>query len=169
MYSFSEESSSLSISLKEIYSATNNLSASNFIGQGIAGENKPHLIANTGRLIVQPFLFSGLSFCFVDCGMLLFSGKVYKGVLSDGQHVAIKHIIKDGQMETFVREVTSLSHIRHPNLVTLLAHYDGQNECFLVYELCHNGNLSEWLFGKLFINTILHIKTESLLFHHISS
>lgn len=61
--------------------------------------------------------------------------------------MAIKHIIKDEQMETFVREVTSLSHIKHPNLVSLLGHYDGPNECFLVYELCHNGNLSEWLFG----------------------
>lgn len=53
-------------------------------------------------------------------------------------------------METFVREVTSLSHIKHPNLVSLLGHYDGPNECFLVYELCHNGNLSEWLFGIFF-------------------
>ncbi|XP_009781336.2 probable serine/threonine-protein kinase At1g01540 [Nicotiana sylvestris] len=109
--SYSEESSYRKLSLKEIYSATDNLSMSNFIGQGIAG-------------------------------------KVYKGILADGQYVAIKHIIKDEQMETFVREVTSLSHIRHPNLVSLLGHNDGPNECFLVYELCHNGNLSEWLFGK---------------------
>ncbi|XP_019257671.1 PREDICTED: probable receptor-like protein kinase At5g59700 [Nicotiana attenuata] len=109
--SYSEESSYRKLSLKEIYSATDNLSMSNFIGQGIAG-------------------------------------KVYKSILADGQYVAIKHIIKDEQMDTFVREVTSLSHIRHPNLVSLLGHYDGPNECFLVYELCHNGNLSEWLFGK---------------------
>ncbi|XP_060212143.1 probable LRR receptor-like serine/threonine-protein kinase At1g07550 [Lycium barbarum] len=107
----SGESSYRGLSLKEIYSATDNLNMSNFIGQGIAG-------------------------------------KVYKGILADRQHVAIKHIIKDEQMETFVREVTSLSHIKHPNLVSLLGHYDGPNECFLVYELCHNGNLSEWLFGK---------------------
>lgn len=109
--SYSEESSYRRLSLKEIYSATDSLSMSNFIGQGIAG-------------------------------------KVYKGILADRQHVAIKHIIKDEQMETFVREVTSLSHIKHPNLVSLLGHYDAPNECFLVYELCHNGNLSEWLFGK---------------------
>ncbi|MCD9644292.1 hypothetical protein HAX54_032474 [Datura stramonium] len=109
--SYTNESSYRRLSLKEIYSATDNLSMSNFIGQGIAG-------------------------------------KVYKGILADRQHVAIKHIIKDEQMETFVREVTSLSHIKHPNLVSLLGHYDGPNECFLVYELCHNGNLSEWLFGK---------------------
>ncbi|CAK9182476.1 unnamed protein product [Ilex paraguariensis] len=107
----SEDSSCHSMSIKEVYSATNNLSALNFIGQGIAG-------------------------------------KVYKGILSNGQHVAVKQIINDGQMETFVREVRSLAHVRHPNLVVLLGYYEGKEECFLVYELCENGNLSEWLFGK---------------------
>ncbi|KAL0336162.1 UNVERIFIED_CONTAM: putative receptor-like protein kinase [Sesamum radiatum] len=109
--SFSEEPSSVEISLREVLLATNNLSASNFIGQGVAG-------------------------------------KVYKGVLSNGQRIAVKHITNDGHMETFVREVTSLSHIKHPNLVELLGHCDGNDESFLVYELCDNGNLSEWLFGK---------------------
>ncbi|KAM3706423.1 hypothetical protein ACJW31_03G150800 [Castanea mollissima] len=65
----SEVSTCHELSAKEVYSATDNLSASNFIGQGIAG-------------------------------------KVYKGVLSDGQHIAVKHIINDGHVETFVREVT---------------------------------------------------------------
>ncbi|KAJ8569811.1 hypothetical protein K7X08_006388 [Anisodus acutangulus] len=100
--SYSGESSHRGLSLKEIYFATDNFSMSNFIGQDIAGRQN-------------------------RC-----TRKVYKGILADRQHVAIKHIIKDEQMETFVREVTS--------------HYDGPNECFLVYELCHNGNLSEWLF-----------------------
>ncbi|KAK3041782.1 hypothetical protein RJ639_000298, partial [Escallonia herrerae] len=109
--SFSEESSCQKIGIKQVYSATNHLSETNYIGQGIAG-------------------------------------KVYKGILPNGHHVAVKHIINDGEMDTFVREVTSLSHIRHPNLVALLGHCEGQDECFLVYELCHKGNLSEWLFGK---------------------
>ncbi|VVA17681.1 PREDICTED: probable [Prunus dulcis] len=106
-----EESGCPKISIEEVYSATNNLSQSNFIGEGTAG-------------------------------------KVYKGILSNNQHVAIKHIINDGNVETFAREVTSLSHIRHPNLVTLLGYCVNEDECFLVYELCPNGNLSEWLFGK---------------------
>ncbi|KAK6160187.1 hypothetical protein DH2020_003568 [Rehmannia glutinosa] len=110
--SFSEKSSSVKISLREVKLATNNLSELNYIGQGVAG-------------------------------------KVYKGILSNGQHIAVKHIINDGYMETFVREVTSLSHVKHPNLVELLGHCDGEDESFLVYELCHNGNLSEWLFGFL--------------------
>ncbi|XP_065874684.1 probable LRR receptor-like serine/threonine-protein kinase MEE39 [Euphorbia lathyris] len=76
------------------------------------------------------------------------AGKVYRGILLNGQPVAVKHIINDGYAETFVREITSLSHIRHPNLVGLLGFCEHNDECFLVYELCHNGNLSQWLYGK---------------------
>ncbi|KAF8390386.1 hypothetical protein HHK36_024912 [Tetracentron sinense] len=36
------------------------------------------------------------------------AGKVYKGILSNGRHVAIKHIINDGYVETFVREPTNI-------------------------------------------------------------
>ncbi|KAK8534040.1 hypothetical protein V6N13_028277 [Hibiscus sabdariffa] len=76
------------------------------------------------------------------------AGKVYKGILSDQQQVAIKHIVNDGSVETFVREVKSLSHIKHPNLVRLLGYCLSKHDCFLIYELCPNGNLAKWLFGK---------------------
>lgn len=88
-----------------------------------------------------------------------YTGKVYKGILPSGQHVAVKHIINDGYIETFLREVTSLSHVRHPNLVALLGFCQHKDECFLVYELCHNGNLSEWLYGMFsfpFLKYFLH-------------
>ncbi|XP_048441015.1 wall-associated receptor kinase-like 1 [Pyrus x bretschneideri] len=107
----SEESGSLKISSKEIYSATGNPSADNFIDQGGAG-------------------------------------KVYKGILSNGKHVAVKHIINDGSVETFISEVMSLSDVRHPDLVALLGSCEGVEEYFLVYELSQNGDLLEWLFGK---------------------
>ncbi|XVF58100.1 hypothetical protein PTKIN_Ptkin07bG0035500 [Pterospermum kingtungense] len=97
--------------IKEVYSATNSLDESNFIGEGTAG-------------------------------------KVYKGILSNQQQIAVKHIINDGNGETFVREVASLSHIKHSNLVTLLGYCLSQEECFLIYEFCPNGNLAKWLFGK---------------------
>ncbi|KAF8011453.1 hypothetical protein BT93_J1923 [Corymbia citriodora subsp. variegata] len=99
------------VPIKEVYTATNNLHESNFIGQGIAG-------------------------------------RVYKGIMPNNQHVAIKHIISDVNVETVVREVTSLSHVQHLNLVSLMGCCVNEDECFLVYELCPNGNLSEWLFGK---------------------
>ncbi|KAI3699792.1 hypothetical protein L2E82_44334 [Cichorium intybus] len=76
------------------------------------------------------------------------AGKVYRGILSNKQHIAVKHIIDDGFMETFLREVRNLALVRHPNLVALLGYCDNEDECFLIYELCTNGNLSEWLFGK---------------------
>lgn len=76
---------------------------------------------------------------------------MHKGKLSNGQHVAVKHIIKNGYIDTFIREVRSLSHVRHPNLVALLGYCEDIEECFLVYELCHNGNLSEWLFGMVLL------------------
>lgn len=72
---------------------------------------------------------------------------MYKGILSNQQQIAVKHIINDGNVETFVREVTSLSHIKHPNLVTLLGYCISQEEGFLIYEFCPNGNLAKWLFG----------------------
>ncbi|CAN1320466.1 Probable receptor-like protein kinase At2g42960 [Linum perenne] len=98
--------------IKEIYSATDNLSGFNLTGEGTAG-------------------------------------KVYKGVLpNSSKKVAIKHIVNDGNAESVVREVTSLSHVRHPNLVVLLGCCVGDDECFLVYEFCNNGNLSQWIFGK---------------------
>ncbi|KAK3033574.1 hypothetical protein RJ639_032422 [Escallonia herrerae] len=77
------------------------------------------------------------------------AGKVFKGILPNGQQVAVKHIINDGCIETFLREVRSLSHVRHPNLVPLLGYSENGDECFLIYELCPNGNLSEWIFGTV--------------------
>jgi len=89
-------------------------------------------------------------------------GKVYKGILSNNQSVAVKHITNECYKETFVREVRSLSHVRHDNLVALLGYCESEGECFLVYELCHNGNLSEWLFGIFLLLSFIHSKFPKL-------
>lgn len=49
----SEESGYHKISLKEVYSATDNLSADNFIGQGIAGKNLSISIGWTSFFYIQ--------------------------------------------------------------------------------------------------------------------
>ncbi|KAK6922169.1 hypothetical protein RJ641_012676 [Dillenia turbinata] len=69
------------------------------------------------------------------------AGKVYKGILSDSQHVAFKQIMDD-------EYAVSPSHVRHPNHVALLGYCEGDENSFLVLVLCRNGNLSEWLFGQ---------------------
>lgn len=91
--------------------------------------------------------FDNLIKLYFKSNAVTIPGKVYKGILSNGQHVAVKHIFNDGYVETFGREVRSLSHVKHPNLVALLGHCENNDDCFLVYELCHNGNLSEWLYS----------------------
>jgi serine/threonine protein kinase len=97
---------------------------------------------------------------------LVFSGKVYRGMLANGWPVAVKHIVKNEHAETFLREVTSLSHIRHPNLVSLRGYCDGQEECFLVYELCINSNLSEWLFSEYLLKEINNRIALKLYYFH---
>ncbi|KAJ0038733.1 hypothetical protein Pint_23008 [Pistacia integerrima] len=127
--SLTEETGCLKIPVKEIYSATNSLSASNFIGQGVAGKELSFLLYC--RYTYKPE-----------------GERCIKAYSQMVDMLPVKHIIKDGYVETFVREVRSLSDVQHPNLVALLGFCEDKDECFLVYELCHNGNLSEWLYGK---------------------
>ncbi|KAH9304121.1 hypothetical protein KI387_008525, partial [Taxus chinensis] len=75
------------------------------------------------------------------------AGKVYKGVLRNKKQIAVKQITKDNVVETYFREVKTVSKIRHPNLVSLLGFCEDRHEYYLIYELCSKGNLAEWLFG----------------------
>ncbi|XP_057852419.2 probable serine/threonine-protein kinase PBL28 isoform X2 [Cryptomeria japonica] len=75
------------------------------------------------------------------------AGKVYKGVLRNKKQIAVKQIVKDNFVETYFREVKNVSKIKHPNLVSLLGYCEDRHEYYLIYELCSQGNLAEWLFG----------------------
>ncbi|WOH07945.1 hypothetical protein DCAR_0727380 [Daucus carota subsp. sativus] len=76
------------------------------------------------------------------------AGTVYKGILPSGQVVAIKHIYKSNNSDTFTREVEGLSRVRHPNLVCLFGCCTEDGEQYLVYEYCSNGNLAQHLLRK---------------------
>ncbi|KAK1391045.1 putative leucine-rich repeat receptor-like protein kinase [Heracleum sosnowskyi] len=76
------------------------------------------------------------------------AGTVYKGILPSGQVVAIKHIYKGFNLDTFTREVKGLSGVRHPNLVCLFGFCIEDEEQYLVYEHCSNGNLAQHLLRK---------------------
>jgi serine/threonine protein kinase len=74
-------------------------------------------------------------------------GAVYKGSLPSGELVAVKRIrmeSKHGQ-ESFRAEVTSLSHIRHRNLVQLRGWCHEEEQLFLVFDYMSNGSLDERL------------------------
>ncbi|KAG2664340.1 hypothetical protein I3760_16G078100 [Carya illinoinensis] len=77
-------------------------------------------------------------------------GKVYRGMLSDGQVVAIKRAQQgsvQGGLE-FKTEIELLSRVHHKNLVGLVGFCFEQGEQMLVYEFLPNGTLRESLSGK---------------------
>ncbi|KAL2341824.1 hypothetical protein Fmac_009764 [Flemingia macrophylla] len=77
-------------------------------------------------------------------------GKVYQGILSSGELVAIKRAGKDsmqGAVE-FKTEIELLSRVHHKNLVGLMGFCFEKGEQMLVYEYIPNGTLMDSLSGK---------------------
>ncbi|KAG5044135.1 hypothetical protein JHK87_008050 [Glycine soja] len=83
-------------------------------------------------------------------------GRVFKGVLNDGTHVAIKRLTNGGQQgdKEFLVEVEMLSRLHHRNLVKLVGYFSNRDSSqnVLCYELVPNGSLEAWLHGPLGIN-----------------
>ncbi|XP_074558768.1 LEAF RUST 10 DISEASE-RESISTANCE LOCUS RECEPTOR-LIKE PROTEIN KINASE-like 1.2 [Curcuma longa] len=77
-------------------------------------------------------------------------GVVYKGHLRDGRTVAIKRLYENShrRMQQFRTEVTILSSLRHPNLVSLYGSTARDSrELLLVYEYVPNGTIADHLHG----------------------
>ncbi|URE27874.1 leucine-rich repeat receptor-like protein kinase [Musa troglodytarum] len=77
-------------------------------------------------------------------------GKVYRGLLPDGQTVAIKRSTK-GSMQggaEFKTEIELLSRVHHRNLVDLVGFCFDKGERMLVYEYITNGTLRDCLSGR---------------------
>ncbi|KAF8077174.1 hypothetical protein N665_1058s0011 [Sinapis alba] len=77
-------------------------------------------------------------------------GTVYKGILLNGQEIAVKRLVSgSGQGSTeFKNEVSLLTRLEHKNLVKLLGFCDEGNENILVYELVPNSSLDHFIFDE---------------------
>ncbi|EOA14690.1 hypothetical protein CARUB_v10027977mg, partial [Capsella rubella] len=77
-------------------------------------------------------------------------GKVYRGILPNGQLIAIKRA-QQGSLQgglEFKTEIELLSRVHHKNVVRLLGFCFDRNEQMLVYEYISNGSLKDSLSGK---------------------
>ncbi|KAG5549932.1 hypothetical protein RHGRI_015036 [Rhododendron griersonianum] len=78
-------------------------------------------------------------------------GKVYRGILPNGQLVAVKRAQSRSMQggHEFKTEIELLSRVHHKNVVSLVGFCFEQGEQMLVYEYIPNGTLKESLSGTL--------------------
>ncbi|XP_050216742.1 probable receptor-like protein kinase At1g80640 isoform X2 [Mercurialis annua] len=76
-------------------------------------------------------------------------GYVYKAVLENDKHVAVKKLdcVGDDAHREFENEVELLSKMNHPNIISLMGYSVHEEMGFIVYELMPNGSLEDLLHG----------------------
>ncbi|CAK9218045.1 unnamed protein product [Sphagnum troendelagicum] len=83
-------------------------------------------------------------------------GAVYKGILLDGTHVAVKLLTKSHQqVNDFLNEIVLMTGVRHKNLVKVKGCSLQGTQRLIVFEFVENKNLAEALWDRPIKNVLL--------------
>ncbi|KAG0491422.1 hypothetical protein HPP92_004820 [Vanilla planifolia] len=122
-------------------------------GKGSGGAGKENRLASSsGSIFIDLSTLEAATGNFCEANLLGRGGfgPVYKGVMTNGQEVAVKQLSIDSRQGTreFTNEVTLLLKVQHRNLVSLLGCCVANGRKMLVLPFFPNRSLDYFLFDK---------------------